>query len=46
MYVGVTVDAIRRAHQHREGKFALIKAANPEWEDLWEQWFASGAAED
>ena len=25
----------------REWKFALIEADNPEWDDLWEQWFAS-----
>ena len=24
----------------REWKFALIEAKNPEWDDLWEQWFA------
>jgi putative endonuclease len=30
----------------REWKFALIEADNPEWDDLWEQWFVSGAAED
>lgn len=27
----------------REWKFALIEAGNPEWEDLWEQWFAPEA---
>jgi predicted GIY-YIG superfamily endonuclease len=27
----------------REWKFALIEAGNPEWGDLWEQWFGSGA---
>ena len=27
----------------REWKFALIEADNPEWEDLWEQWFAPEA---
>jgi putative endonuclease len=30
----------------REWKFALIEADNPEWDDLWEQWFATGAAEE
>lgn len=24
----------------RAWKFALIEAANPAWDDLWEQWFA------
>jgi len=24
----------------REWKFALIEAENPEWDDLWQQWFA------
>ena len=24
----------------REWKFALIEADNPDWEDLWQQWFA------
>ena len=24
----------------RTWKFALIEAENPEWDDLWEQWFA------
>lgn len=23
----------------REWKFALIEAANPDWDDLWEKWF-------
>ena len=26
--------------RRREWKFALIEAANPDWDDLWEQWFA------
>lgn len=25
----------------RAWKFALIEADNPDWEDLWERWFAS-----
>ncbi|ODS60056.1 MAG: excinuclease ABC subunit C [Erythrobacter sp. SCN 68-10] len=25
----------------REWKIALIEAANPGWDDLWEQWFAA-----
>lgn len=29
----------------RESKFALIEADNPEWYDLWEQWFASKATQ-
>ena len=30
----------------REWKFALIEAENPDWLDLWEQWYpASGGAE-
>ncbi|PKP95848.1 MAG: hypothetical protein CVT75_00370 [Alphaproteobacteria bacterium HGW-Alphaproteobacteria-14] len=40
MYVGVTSDALARVNQHREWKFALIEADNPEWDDLWWQWFA------
>ena len=28
----------------REWKFALIEADNPDWFDLWEQWYPSGAA--
>ena len=27
----------------REWKFALIEADNPEWADLWAQWFAPDA---
>ena len=27
----------------REWKFALIEAENPDWLDLWEQWFATDA---
>ena len=30
----------------REWKFALIEAANPEWDDLWQKWFAADAAKD
>jgi putative endonuclease len=26
--------------RRREWKFALIEADNPDWADLWEQWFA------
>jgi putative endonuclease len=26
----------------REWKFALIEADNPEWLDLWEQWYPDG----
>jgi putative endonuclease len=84
LYVGVTADLIRRAHQHREGtgsihvrdygktrlvyverhediesaiareklvkkwkrpwKFALIEADNPDWRDLWDDWFANDPA--
>ena len=29
----------------REWKFALIEADNPEWDDLWNQWFSSDGAE-
>ena len=27
----------------RPWKFALIEADNPEWLDLWEQWFPDGS---
>ena len=27
----------------RERKFALIEAGNPDWDNLWEQWFAPEA---
>jgi putative endonuclease len=27
----------------REWKFALIEADNPEWDELWERWFATDA---
>ena len=30
----------------REWKFALIEADNPDWNDLWDQWFAPRASED
>jgi len=30
----------------REWKFALIEADNPDWDDLWDQWFAPRAPED
>ncbi|MDG5488011.1 hypothetical protein NYR55_05170 [Sphingomonas sp. BGYR3] len=26
----------------REWKFALIEKDNPDWDDLWDQWFATG----
>ena len=26
----------------REWKFALIEADNPDWNDLWDEWFAAG----
>jgi putative endonuclease len=29
----------------REWKLALIEADNPDWDDLWEQWFGSAAEE-
>ncbi len=29
----------------REWKFALIEADNPDWDDLWDQWFGLGAEE-
>ena len=85
MYVGVTSDLVRRAHQHREGtgswhvaeygitrlvyaerheeigwaiareklvkkwrrewKFALIEADNPDWRDLWDEWFPADGAQ-
>ena len=83
MYVGVTANMLRRAHQHKEGKgsihvaeydktrlvyvernedivsaiareklvkkwqrpwkFALIETDNPDWRDLWDEWFPSEA---
>lgn len=27
----------------REWKFALIEAENPDWRDLWDEWFAAEA---
>lgn len=27
----------------REWKFALIEADNPDWADLWDEWFGDGA---
>ncbi len=30
----------------RDWKFALIEPDNPQWDDLWDQWFASGEAEE
>ncbi len=30
----------------REWKFALIEADNPDWLDLWEQWYPAGTARD
>lgn len=29
----------------RQWKFALIEAANPEWRDLWREWFSGDAAQ-
>ena len=29
----------------REWNFALIEAANPQWRDLWDEWFSGGPAE-
>ena len=29
---------------HREWKFELIEADNPDWMDLWEQWYPAGEA--
>ncbi|MBC7491304.1 MAG: hypothetical protein H7241_02510, partial [Novosphingobium sp.] len=29
----------------REWKFALVEAGNPEWRDLWEDWFSGGEVE-
>ena len=29
----------------RPWKFALIEADNPEWRDLWDQWFSDGSVE-
>ena len=29
----------------REWKFALIEAANPQWRDLWDEWFSGAEAE-
>jgi putative endonuclease len=51
MYVGVTADLTRRVCQDHEGKwkrdwmFALIKADNPEWHDVWDTWFPADAAQ-
>ena len=28
----------------REWKFALIEADNPDWRDLWDEWFSSATA--
>jgi len=30
----------------REWKFALIEADNPDWDDLWDRWFAPGAVQE
>jgi putative endonuclease len=27
----------------REWKFALVEAENPEWHDLWDEWYSTGA---
>ena len=29
----------------REWKFALIEAANPQWRDLWDEWFSGAEVE-
>ena len=29
----------------REWKFALVEAGNPEWRDLWEDWFSGAEVE-
>ena len=29
----------------REWKFVAVEASNPQWCDLWEQWFSGGEAE-
>ena len=29
----------------REWKFALVEAANPQWRDLWDEWFSEAEAE-
>ena len=30
----------------REWKFALIEGDNPDWDDLWDRWFAPGAEQE
>jgi putative endonuclease len=30
----------------REWKFALIEADDPDWRDLWDEWFAAGTIQD
>ncbi len=31
--------ALRRVQQHREWKIALIEADDPDWCDVWDEWF-------
>ncbi len=30
---------------NRDWKFALIEADNPDWRDLWDDWFATSSAD-
>jgi predicted GIY-YIG superfamily endonuclease len=32
--------------KRREWKFALIEADNPDWRDLWDDWFPEEAAQN
>ena len=29
----------------REGNFLAVEAGNPQWRDLWDEWFSGGEAE-